>query len=41
MIRAARDAIRTLLGWAFHGLVAWIWPKRKPDPTDGDGEPGS
>ena len=40
MIRALRDAIGTLLGWAFQTVVNALWPKRKDD-TNKDGEPGS
>lgn len=41
MIRCVRDAIGTILGWMFQGFVEMMWPKRKPDPADSDGEPNS
>lgn len=29
MIRAAKDALGTIVGWIFYGLVEILWPKSK------------
>lgn len=43
MIRAARDAIGTILGWLFQCAVQALCGKRfePQDDRDGDGEPNS
>lgn len=41
MIRAARDALGTVAGWLFQAFCDWMWPKKKDDDPDHDGEPNS